>query len=306
MRIAVIDLGTNTFNLLIVDQKKSGFKVLFNDKIPVKLGEGGLNESVIKPEPYLRGLQAFCKWHQTCLEYQTDRIFALATSAIRSAINGGHFIKELKARTGIHVKVISGAKEAELIYYGVRAAFQKPLKKSLIMDIGGGSTEFIIVENDSIIWKKSFLLGAARLLDRFKPTDPISLEEYRAIEDFLEAELVPLWKKVRQFKCASLIGSSGSFDTFAELIIQKSNPKNGLGKRKTYTFNLLDYFVLHNELVKSDHSRRILMPGMLAMRADMIVIASLLSNLVLKKTGIKKMQMSTYSLKEGVIFSQIF
>ncbi|MCC6837593.1 MAG: phosphatase, partial [Bacteroidia bacterium] len=168
MRIAIIDLGTNTFNILIVDvDGNQNIKQLFQTKIPVKLGEGGINQGFIAPIPFQRGMDALIQYQLIIEEYGVDNTFAFATSAIRSARNGTDFVNIAKEKTGIEVQVISGDKEAELIYYGVRSAVNMTNDTSLIIDIGGGSTEFIIANKDQIFWKQSFLLGAARLLEIF-------------------------------------------------------------------------------------------------------------------------------------------
>src|SRR4051812_26505417 len=174
MKIAIIDLGTNTFNLLVVEVSERGFKEIYGTKLSVKLGEGGINKNYITAKAFERGIDALKKYKKTIRRYKAERVVALATSAIREASNGDKFINRVKVETGISIKKISGNEEAGLIYLGVRKAVKMSDKKSLIMDIGGGSTEFIIADERKIYWKKSFLLGAARLLEKFNPSDPIT------------------------------------------------------------------------------------------------------------------------------------
>ena len=141
MRVAIIDLGTNTFNLLICDKKGESQKTIFKNKIAVKLGEGGIDKGIIDQAPYQRGIKALEDHLNTIKEYDVDKVRAFATSAIRSTKNGADFVSEVFEKLALKIEVIDGDKEAELIYQGVRKAIQFDLDYKLIMDIGGGSTE---------------------------------------------------------------------------------------------------------------------------------------------------------------------
>ncbi len=174
-------------------------------------------------------------------------------------------------------------------------------EKSLIIDIGGGSTELVICNQKNIFWKHSFELGAALLLEKLKPSDPITIEEINKLNAYLDKELAILFEAIKKYVPARLIGSSGSFDTFAEMILVQNN-KSPLGKRISYEFYMEDYFNVHQRLIKSTTQQRMQMKGLIKMRVDMIVLASSLLTFVLKKTDIKKMTLSAYALKEGMLF----
>ena len=133
MRIAIIDLGTNTFNILIVKINHiKSYTNLYQSKISVKLGEGGINKNYIEPVPFQRGIEALKTYKETMERFYVEKVFAFATSAIRSASNGKEFVEAAKREAGIDVTMISGEKEAELIYYGVRNALKFSDKASLI------------------------------------------------------------------------------------------------------------------------------------------------------------------------------
>jgi exopolyphosphatase/guanosine-5'-triphosphate,3'-diphosphate pyrophosphatase len=302
-RIAIIDLGTNTFNLLIVEVGSNKiYEHLFQAKVSVKLAEGGINKGFIAPVPFQRGIDALKKHKQTIEKYNVDKVLAFATSAIRGASNGQEFIKQTKEETDIDIQIISGDKEAEFVYYGVRSAVEMNESTSLIIDIGGGSTEFIIADKDKIIWKQSFLLGVARLLELFNPSDPIKEEEIKIIQDYLHKELQPLYTAVKQYPITELIGSSGSFDSLAEMIAHRFYSPKLLDGKTEYTFNLIDFSQVYQSILKSTNAERTGMKGLIAMRVDMIVISSILVNFVLQSLDIQKMRLSTYSLKEGVLY----
>ena len=297
MKTAIIDLGTNTFNLLIFEENTT----LFKTKIAVKLGEGGITKGYIAEAPFQRGFEALKKHLQTIEKYQADRTLAFATSAIRSTRNGVDFVAKVKTELGLHIEVIDGNKEAELIYLGVKQALDLGDSNKLIIDIGGGSTEFIICNKKEIFWKQSFQLGAARLLERFQPQDPVTSTEVKSIEGYLEDALTTLWTALQIFPCDTLVGSSGSFDTLANVIVHQFYDISILKDKTTYDFKLSDYNWLHEYFLKSNLEERLNTPGMISMRADMIVISSIFTNYLLKRQQMLSMKLSTYALKEGVL-----
>lgn len=298
MRGAVLDLGTNTFNLLIADISDDGkFHVVISTKRAVKLGFGGINANRITNEAIIRGENAISSLYQTMTRYKPDLIFAFATSAIRSAVNGHEFTKKIEDRYGFQVNVISGDKEAEYIYKGVRNSGVLGDEKVLILDIGGGSNEFIIADNNSISWKQSFNIGIARLIERFHPHDPILPGEIIEIEQFFEEKLVPLFEAVKDFPVSTLIGSSGSFESFSKMIAFKNRCRD----RIVNPISLKNYFTLHQTLVGSNLEGRKRMKGLVLMRVEMIVLASVFVNYIIQRLNITKVIKSDFSLKEGVI-----
>lgn len=305
-RIAIIDLGTNTFNLLIVQIKPDkSYNIICQTKISVKLGEGGITKGFITKEAFQRGIDAL-KMHRLTIQlHNAEKVIAFATSAIREASNGKDFIAQAKEVTKIDVEMISGEREAELIYLGVRDAVQMSDKVSLIIDIGGGSTEFIIANKDQVFWKYSFLLGAARLLEKFKPSDPMTEQEHKAIKDYLRIELKPLYEAIAKYPVTELIGSSGSFDSLAEMIAYRFYTPEILKGKTEYQFALPDCAEIYKILLKSTKKERMEMKGLISMRVDMIVVSSILVHFILVEFDIHQMRLSTYSLKEGVLHELI-
>jgi len=298
MRIAVIDLGTNTFHLLIAEIKQNNFDVIYKTNVPVKLGEGKINENVIIPVAFERGLACLKNFADTMTAYQVDQVRATATSAVRSAQNGQDFVEAVREKTGIAIEIISGDDEADLIYQGVKlsGAIQN---LSLIMDIGGGSVEFILCDTEKLIWKKSYNIGAARLAQQFFNSDPISDDDRNAILYHIHGELADLFEICERYQPQTLIGSAGAFETFAELIINKKNQQIDINKAETYVFNFDEYIEVAIKLLNLNHQERAAMPGMIPLRVDMIVMAALITNYVLGRTKINQLTLSTYDLKMG-------
>ena len=306
MKIAVIDLGTNTFNLLIVEvNSDKTYSTVFQTKISVKLAEGGMNKGYIADVAFQRGINAFKTHYQTTQKYQVEKVYAFATSAIRGASNGIEFVEQARIETGIDIRVISGDREAELIYYGVRSAVEMTNEASLIIDIGGGSTEFIIANKDQIFWKQSFLLGAARLLELFPPSDPITDKEIDVFANHLKNELQSLFIAIKKYPITELIGSSGSFDSLAEMIAHRFYTPEILDNITEFTFDLGYCEEIYNSILKSTNTERLQMKGLVAMRVDMIVVSSIIVNFVIRSFEIEKMRLSTYSLKEGVLYEAL-
>jgi exopolyphosphatase / guanosine-5'-triphosphate,3'-diphosphate pyrophosphatase len=302
MIFAIIDLGTNTFNLLIAESCSDlTFRKIFNTKIPVKLGEGAINSGYIADIPFQRGISALQQYQQYIEDYKVEQTYAFATSAIRTASNGLEFVTKAKKITGISISIINGDEEAELIYYGNRMAVKMSDSISLIMDIGGGSTEFILANKDTIFWKQSYLLGAARLLDKFKLSDPVTLNEIDKFNDYLKIELKSLFHAAKKHKPIELIGSSGAFDSVVEIINGEFETGAINDIDTEYALHLQHYNFISDLIKKSTLSKRYSIKGLIHMRVDMIVISILLIDFILKELNLTKVKVSTFSLKEGVI-----
>lgn len=298
MRIAIIDLGTNTFHLLIAEIKGANFEILYKTNVPVKLGEGRINENIIIPAASTRAVNCLKEFAETIKSYNTTHVRATATSAVRSAENGQDFIRTVKEKTGISIEVISGDTEAELIYQGVKLSGAIN-DLSLIMDIGGGSVEFILCDTKNLIWKKSYNIGAARLAQQFFRSDPINDADRNVILLHIQTQLIDLFEVCEQYQPQTLIGSAGAFETFAELIINRQNDTTNIASVKTYQFNYEAYIETAIQLLQKNHEERAALPGMIPLRVDMIVMATLITNYVLGRAKINQLKLSTYDLKMG-------
>lgn len=306
MRVAVIDCGTNTFNLLVVDTRDGNFSWVHSAKIPVKLGEGGINRGFIASLPFSRGIEALIQYSKILAEKNVERVFAFATSAIRDASNGAAFVEEARLKSGILIEVINGDREAELIYKGNRLALDLGETPCLIMDIGGGSTEFIIGNRTEILWKKSYQLGAARLLEAFKPSNPLTEAEKGRINSFLFDSLYDLARAVEIYKPVELIGSSGAFDSIVEMIHGELNGEPFYKDKPEYRVDLKHYFAVAERVISSTVEERRKMKGLVEMRVDMMVISCLLMNYVLNNFALSRLRVSTYSLKEGALYELMY
>ncbi|UKJ09336.1 exopolyphosphatase [Solitalea lacus] len=301
MKLAVIDMGTNTFHLLIAELKNGFMSEVYKENIPVKLGEGGINRRLITEAAFERGINAVKHFEEKVLENNIEALKIIGTSALRNAHNGAEFAAKVKEITNYDVEIIDGDKEAEFIYLGVKEAINLYHHKSLIMDIGGGSVEFIICDENQMFWKQSFEIGASRLIQKFKLSDPITSDEINELEAYFDQTLEQLFTAAKEISVDQIVGSAGSFETFADMIGHRFYTPELIDELTTYEFKKSEFDAIYEQLIHSTHKERLRTPGIITMRVDMIVVAAVLTNFIRKKLGLDRMHLSTYALKEGVL-----
>lgn len=300
MRAAVIDLGTNTFNLLIAEKHNGTFYEIHRDKRSVKIGKGGIAQGEISSDAYQRAITAVKDYAEIARKYQVQRIKAVATSAFRSTRNGIQLANEIKDIIATEVEIIDGQQEAEYIYYGIRAAVPLTEQNVLMLDIGGGSNELIIANKNLIHWKQSYALGISRLIDMFAPNDPLSPDDIKHISEYIKSNLTSFVEAIKQYPVNTLVGSSGSFDLIANMIHFKEKQKP-LDTLKTYNIlNVLQTIRLLDMLIISSYEQRKEMQGMDMTRIEMIPVAALFIRTVLEYFSCKQIIHSAYAIKEGV------
>ncbi len=299
--VAIVDMGTNTFHLLIAEIKSKP-KILQRAREAVKIGKGGINKNVITEEGFARAMDALKKFKDIIDQHGVRKTLAFGTSAVRNASNGNQFIEEIREKIGFDARIIDGNEEADLIYRGVRAALELGKENSLIVDIGGGSCEFIIGNQDGVQWKRSFEIGGQRLLEEFQKTDPIDPKDVVRLEGFLKEQLEPLKEQLHHFKPSTLVGVSGTFDTLSEMFCHRNDLPYYADDSET-PFDIESFPAIFADLLKNDRAGRLALPGMIEMRVDMIVVACVLVDVILHLNHFKNVRVSTYSLKEGVLAS---
>ena len=303
-RLALIDLGTNTFHLLIVEMPTTPGEqpmVVLRTKAGVRLGEGGISQGIIAPAAYDRALHTLTGFKEEMELHSVTEVRATATSAMRVTKNGPDLVREIFETTGIQVNIIAGDREAELICEGVRQAVDLGEAAQLIMDIGGGSVEFIIASQTTIFWKQSFEIGAQRLLDQFFP-DPSGIFPAEAVEAeqrYFSTVLEPLVEAVQRYRPVGLVGASGSFDSLADIQLGQLRSESELPPCTELAVESFQSSYRH--LLSGNHEQRKALPGILPMRADMLVVAAVLIDYVLGITEITRIRTSAYALKEGLL-----
>ena len=303
MRVAVIDLGTNTCNLLIAETNHSAYSILHQSKQLVKLGDNKIKDNEISPEATQRTIQSFFEHKSIIEKFNIDKIRVLATSAVRTADNKIKFLERLGDESGYLVKLISGEKEAELIFKGVLLALEQFEKPSVILDIGGGSNELISAFHRQLNWKESKPTGMARVINQFNLSDPIHPEEIIKLQSYFSKSHSEAFTKCKSENVKTLLGCSGAFDTIAD-IIDKVSPGEKI--RKTQHISLDDFYDVYEHLIKSNREERIKMKGMDMVRVDLIVPAVILIEQLISNIGIEQIIQTDYALREGVLYEILY
>ena len=293
MRVAVIDLGTNTFNLLVADVHATGFDIVHNSKEGVALGMGGINEGIISGEAMERAFGAFEKFKGICKSLEVNTTVGIGTSAVRDAGNKGEFLHEIKKRFGLDIEIVDGLEEAKLIYQGVSWSYEFD-KSSLIMDIGGGSTEFIRIETGKELEFISANIGVSRAVQLFPLGDPMTRENKNQLIAWFEENS----QELENFRsCEVLVGASGSFETFYEMVHEEAFPNmlQNIRIPRAELIDTLDWIIDSTSEQRENH------PFIIPIRRKMAPIAALKTKWVIEKFGIKEVVISPCSLKEGVL-----
>ena len=302
MRVAVIDLGTNTCNLLIAELNSLGYKILHQSKQLVKLGDDKIRENEISEAATARVLQSFQIHKKLISDFKAEKVRVVATSAVRTAENKIHFLEQISENSGWIVKLISGEKEAEMIFEGVMLAFNEFKKPALILDIGGGSNELIVAHHKQMLWKESQPTGMARIINKFHLSDPIHPVEINSLKNYFTEAHKNAFEKCKTENIKTLVGCSGAFDTIAD-IIDSVNP--GVKLRTTQEILISEFYSVYQTLLKSTREQRLLMKGMDMVRVDLIVPAVIFIEQFISGIGIIQIIQTDFALREGVLFEMM-
>lgn len=294
-RVGVIDMGTNTFSLLIADVYPDKFETIYSEKIGVAIGMGGINKGFIATPAFRRGIKAMTKFKEICDARGVAEIRAIGTSAIREAINALDFTSEIYFKTNIVTKIVTGDQEADYIYNGVLWSHNFS-ERAVIMDIGGGSTEFIFATQAGIEEKVSLNIGISRIYQELKLQDPMTEKDVLKIETWLEERSKNFF---RDKQCDVLVGASGTFETFHEMIHQQRFSGNceALEMNMQDISNVLDWVIHSTKLERNHH------PFIIPIRRKMAPIAAVKTRWIMNQLLVKKVFVSPCSIKEGVLSS---
>ncbi|MBK6371339.1 MAG: phosphatase [Flavobacteriales bacterium] len=298
MTNAIIDLGTNTFNLLVFQLGVAGLRITHSEERPVFLGRGGIEHGTLTDEAMERGMEALRAFKVLATAHGAERLQGFGTSALRHAKNANPFVDRVLRELGIPINVISGDQEADLILEGVRQAVPFTRKPALLMDIGGGSIEFILATEKAMMWKRSFELGATRLRERIPIGDPITVDEEARIAAHLDDRLEPLWAIIERHEPHRLIGSAGTFDSLAAMISAERGTTIA-DNATSLPFDALEFDALRERLLRMDRGQRSLVPGLPEHRVDTLPYALIAIERVLSAGSIRDLVWSKYALKEG-------
>src|SRR5437660_10737434 len=219
MRIAAIDIGTNSIHMIVVQIRPDlSFEVIDREKEMVRLGAGGLDGRALTPEAMHAALQVLSKFRRLAESHRVDEIIAAATSATREAENGGEFLDAVAQQTGIRARVISGTEEARLIH--VAAAYGVGVTGEIMcaIDIGGGSVEITRGAGPDMELGRSFKAGVIRLTERYVKSDPIEPRDERKLVRHTEEELGDYLEQIVTAGFDRLVGTSGTILSLGSVV----------------------------------------------------------------------------------------
>jgi len=305
MKIAAIDIGSNSIHMVVVEvQSSGGFQVIEREKEMVRLGAGALTRGLISAAAMKRGLAVLKKYRQLARNHRVDKVVAVATSAVREARNGEDFLEEVGRETGIWPRVASGQGEARLIYLAAIHSIHLEGKRALVVDIGGGSLELALGAGRRLDWAVSEKLGVLRITERFVHSDPLSTKDEARLEDAISKAIEPHVAAVREagFECA--IGTSGTILALGALAhhVEDGRPPETLHH---VTVSARTIHELRKQLVASTERERLRLPGMDERRVDLIVAGAVLLDTVLDRLSVEELVLCEWALREGILLDYI-
>ena len=305
MRIAALDLGTNSFHLLVADVRSDGeFEALTREKAMIRLGDVVAREGRIAADAADGAVDTVRHFKLLADAAGATETHACATSAIRQAANGDALVDRIEAETGVQVEVISGRREAELIFGAIRASVLLDPAPALCFDLGGGSLEIMVGDAGGLQWSTSENLGVGRLTAEFVRSDPLSKPDRRALQARITEALEPVAEEVRPFAPRLTVGSSGTLLDLAHMVAARRAVDVPVSLNQL-RFTRDEFRPLHQEILSSKAGERLRMEGLEARRVDLIPAGSLLLATAMDLFDIDAMTVSEWALREGIVLDVI-
>jgi len=311
VRIAALDLGSNSFHLLVADAHSDGtFEPLFAEKEILRLADVVTRKGRIGKEAADQAVEVIARFRSLAESVGADEIVACATAALREADDSAAVVDRIEGETGVRVKVISGVEEARLIFGAVRASVVIDPGPALALDLGGGSLELMVGDQSGIAWSRSVKLGVARLTAELVRGDPPTAGDRRRLTARLTSVLAPIASAVEQLEPRTprtprmLIGSSG---TLCALVRMAAARRTGTEPPSVnqLTVRRKDLLALHEEIFSLTAAERQKLPGIDARRADLLPAGSMLVTTVMELFGLDELTGCEWALREGMVLDAI-
>jgi len=305
MRIAAIDIGTNSIHMIVVQVRPDqSFEVIDREKEMVRLGAGGLDGRALTPEAMHTALQVLSKFRRLAESHKVDEVVAVATSATREAENGGEFLRAVTQQTGIRPRVISGTEEARLIHLAAVYGVSVPGDVAVVIDIGGGSVEVTRGPGPSVELGRSFKLGVIRLTERFVTTDPLEPRDERKLVRHIDEEIGKYLHQMARAGFERVIGTSGTILSLGSVAAAADGGEHGSSLRNR-RFAAKQIRRVRKDLVALDLEERLRIPGLEPRRADLAVAGAILLDEILRRLGAEEITLCDLSLREGLVLDYI-
>jgi exopolyphosphatase/guanosine-5'-triphosphate,3'-diphosphate pyrophosphatase len=300
VRIAALDLGSNSFHLIVVEAHPDGqFETLLREKDVLHLADGVVTTHRIPPEKVEEAIESIARMRAHGEAMDVDEWVVYATSALREAENGAEVVEAIEAETGVGIKVITGLDEARLIFAAVRASVLIDKPPAVCIDQGGGSLEVSVGDASGMLWATSLKLGAARLTAEFIHSDPPHADELAGIRARATALLEPVAQATQRFRPGMLVGTSGTLLSLARLAATRTNALHQL------TVTADDLARVHHDMQTLSLEARRTIDGLDAKRADIIPAGSVVLQVCMDLFGFDEFTVSEWSMREGMILDAI-
>jgi len=310
MKLAAIDIGSNSIHLVIVRAVKGQHpEIIDREKEMVRLGAGTLREHRLSRKTIERAIVTLRRFKKMAEHNGANPIIATATSAVRESRNSDEFIDQVRKVVGLEVQVLPGVEEARLIAMAVSEVTDFNGRRALIIDIGGGSTEFIITGGGEPELMRSLRLGAVRLTEKFITTDPISIEQRDRLVSNIRSDFTRTAAEIKSVGYDFVIGSSGTILNMVNAVAQADELYGHEDSRayeafsQTVTLEQIEW--LNRKLGRMTLRERRRVQGIEKGRADIIVAGGVLLQCILSELGALEITSCDWSLREGVILNYL-
>ncbi|WP_455539786.1 Ppx/GppA phosphatase family protein [Terrisporobacter sp.] len=300
MKIGTIDIGTNSMRLLVGDYINNKIEKRKKYVNTTRIGQGVDKDGYITEEALERNLKALKEFSDICKKEGCEKVYCMGTSALRDSKNGQDFVERAKSLTNIEVKIIRGEEESNLGFMGVLQGTNGDKKEDiLVLDIGGGSTEFIVGNEDGIKFSKSENVGALRMTEKFITTDPISDDEFDEMAKFIEDTISSTINKLKTMKISKLVGIGGTITSLSAMnqeleVYSMEKVHNSVVIKK-------DLEKILQNLKKMTLSDKKTLKGLQAKRADIITAGVKILHIIMEKLEFEEIMISEYDNLEGLM-----
>jgi len=305
VKIAAIDIGSNSIHIVIVEVSASGgFRVIDREKEMVRLGAETLSRGALPAAAMRRGIEVLSKYKRLTESNGTDKLIAVATSAIREARNGEEFLERAGREIGIWPRAVSGEEEARLIYLAALHSIHLEGKRALVLDIGGGSVELALGAGRRLELAVSEKLGVLRMTEQFVTSDPLSARDGKRLVEQIDRQIGPHAARIRDVGFEVAVGTSG---TILALGAMAQVVGTGAQAEALHHVTVKSAWIheLRERLQRTDVKERLRMPALDETRADIIVAGGIILDTLLQRLGIDNLTLCEWALREGILLDYI-
>jgi exopolyphosphatase / guanosine-5'-triphosphate,3'-diphosphate pyrophosphatase len=306
MKVAAIDVGSNSIHMIVVEAEAgSGLRVLDREKDMVRLGDGAFKDGRLSASAQARALSTIDRFLRIARRRGVDAVLCAATSAVREAANGRQFLQLVRRETGQHVALLGEHEEARLIYLAVRAAMDLRGRASLIVDVGGGSTEVIVGDATSMRRAESLPLGVLRLNARFHGERALPRRRRKVLREHVREILAPMLSAAQKARVRRVIGTAGTVNAIARLLVARDDGRADGDASSVAGIATEEIGDLAEMLLSTPLSKRRRIPGLDPARADTLGLGAVVLHEVLRGVAAPAVDTCRAAVREGMVLDHL-